>query len=300
MLTSVKTAALIVNPFSSRVSETGLRAVEEALAPFAQIETVQTSGRGHASELARELAERHEALLVFSGDGVFNEVLNGIKRPVPLGFIPGGRTNVLPRALGLPRNPVAAADRIGRALQEGRTKTISLGRANGRRFAFAAGVGADAELIRRIDERGRAHDGRLPGDIAVGWLLARQFAAHRGRYDPVLEIEGLGRAAFALVANGDTYTFAGPFPLRFAADARFELGLDVIAPVSLRTRTLPAVALRSLLGRTRGAGYLYGHDLDRIAVVCDRPLPLQVDGEDLGDVTEVQFECERGAAKVLL
>jgi diacylglycerol kinase family enzyme len=45
---------------------------------------------------------------------------------------------------------------------------------------------------------------------------------------------------------------------------------------------------------------LYAHDADRIEVVCDRPMPLQVDGEDLGDVTEVVFEAERGAVPVLV
>jgi diacylglycerol kinase family enzyme len=34
-------------------------------------------------------------------------------------------------------------------------------------------------------------------------------------------------------------------------------------------------------------------------VRCDRPLPLQVDGEDLGDVDEALFEAERGAVSVL-
>ena len=29
---------------------------------------------------------------------------------------------------------------------------------------------------------------------------------------------------------------------------------------------------------------LAGHDLDSFEVRCDRPLPLQADGEDLGDV----------------
>jgi diacylglycerol kinase family enzyme len=295
----VQTAALIVNPFSSRVTEARLEAVEEALAPFAAIETIRTDRRGHATELAREVANNHDAVLVFSGDGVFNEVVNGIEKRIPLGFIPGGRTNVLPRALGLPRTPVAAARRIGEALAAGRTRTISLGRVNGRRFAFAAGVGADAELIRAIDQRGRSRDGRLPGDVTVAWLLARQFAARRARYDPSLQIEGLGRAAFAMVANAEIYSYAGPLALRFAPQARFELGLDVIAPVRVRARALPSVVLRGLSGRTVAAGFLYGHDLDRIRIFCDRPLPLQVDGEDLGDVREAQFDCERGAAKVL-
>jgi diacylglycerol kinase family enzyme len=108
----VQTAALIVNPFSTRVSEARLEAVEEALAPYAEIETIRTDRKGHATELAREAANNHDAVLVFSGDGVFNEVVNGIEKKIPLGFIPGGRTNVLPRALGLPRTPVAAARRI--------------------------------------------------------------------------------------------------------------------------------------------------------------------------------------------
>jgi diacylglycerol kinase family enzyme len=249
--------------------------------------------------LAREAANNHDAVLVFSGDGVFNEVVNGIEKQVPLGFIPGGRTNVLPRALGLPRDPVAAARRIGEALAAGRTRTISLGRVNGRRFTFAAGVGADAELIRKIDRRGRAGDGRLPGDATVAWLLARQFASRRGRYEPALQIEGLGRAAFAFVANGDAYTYVGGRALRFAPEARFELGLDVVAPARVRARSLPTFVWRGLSGRVHAEGIIYGHDLDRITIFCDRPMPLQVDGEDLGDVREAHFEAERGAAKVL-
>ena len=44
---------------------------------------------------------------------------------------------------------------------------------------------------------------------------------------------------------------------------------------------------------------LYGHDLDRIELRCDVPLPLQVDGEDLGDVTEAVLESERDALTVI-
>ena len=54
----------------------------------------------------------------------------------------------------------------------------------------------------------------------------------------------------------------------------------------------------------RGSGYgetVYrGHDLDRIVVRCDRPLPLQADGEDLGDVDKAVFEARRDAISVLV
>ena len=42
------------------------------------------------------------------------------------------------------------------------------------------------------------------------------------------------------------------------------------------------------------------HDTDRIVVRCDAPMPLQLDGEDLGDVEEVVFEAERDAVAVLV
>jgi hypothetical protein len=35
-------------------------------------------------------------------------------------------------------------------------------------------------------------------------------------------------------------------------------------------------------------------------VACDRPQPLQVDGEDLGDVEHAVFEAEREAVTVLV
>jgi diacylglycerol kinase family enzyme len=40
--------------------------------------------------------------------------------------------------------------------------------------------------------------------------------------------------------------------------------------------------------------------VDRLEVVCDAPMPLEVDGEDLGDVERVVIEAERDAVTVLV
>ena len=176
---------------------------------------------------------------MFSGDGTYNEVINGLRADIPVGFIPGGGTSVLPRALGLPRDPARAAERIA----HGRPRRISLGRVNGRRFAFNAGIGFDAELVRRVDALGRRPDGKRPGDIAFAWTVVRTLAEHRLRYDPALEIEGLGRAAFVLVANCSPYTYAGNLGLRVVPDASFEGGLDIVAPVEVRARAIPRLAV---------------------------------------------------------
>jgi diacylglycerol kinase family enzyme len=280
---------LIVNPFASRVNDQVVRAVEDVLHPVA---TLRTEGPRHATELAG--TTEGDAIVVLGGDGAANEVLNGIARDVPVGVLPGGGTSVLARALGLPRDPIAAALRLA----AGRTRRISLGRVNGRRFGFAASVGLDAAAVRRVDALGRRGDGRRPGDIAFARAVLRAVPQFR---DPVLEVAGHGRAAFALAANVDPYTYVGPLALHVMPHARFELGLDVIGPRRLHLRRVPRYVRYVIGGRgqDRDAELVYGHDLDAIEIVCDRPLPLQADGEDLGDVERVVLEAERDAISVL-
>ncbi|MDP9256519.1 MAG: hypothetical protein M3Q31_08200 [Actinomycetota bacterium] len=293
----MKRSVLIVNPYASGVTDERLRRVREALPGEPDVRL--TEGRGHATELARAaVAAGVDAIYVFSGDGGFNEVLNGVNGTTPLGFVPGGGSSVLSRALGLPRDPVEAAIRIER----GELRRISLGRVNGRRFGFNAGIGFDAEIVRRVDALGRGPDGRRPGDLAFAWAVVRTVAARRARYDDVLELEGLGRAAFALIANCDPYTYAGRAALHVAPLARFELGLDVLAPRSVRARDLPRLVGYLVRGKGQAEAdrLVYAHDLDRLLIRCDIPLPLHVDGEDLGDVTEALVECERGAVTVLV
>jgi diacylglycerol kinase family enzyme len=294
----MKRAVLIVNPVASKVTDDAVAAVERTLMRSAYLRTVRTERPRHAVELARAAADA-DALIVFSGDGGFNEALNGVERDdLPLGFVPGGGTSVLPRALGLPRDPVEAAEQLADALEHDRTRQISTGRVNGRRFAFSAGIVLDAEAVRRIDERGRTTDGKRPGDLAFVGTFARMLLAQRGRFEPVLEIEGHGRAAFVLVANVNPYTFLKALAVQVAPDAMFEAGLDFLAPVSLTPRKLPPLLFALATGRpVRNA--LRGHDLDRIQVRCDRPLPLQADGEDLGDVEQAVFEAERRSISVL-
>jgi len=293
-------AVLVVNPFASRVTETKLAAVQAELARVTDLRVLLTERQGHAVELVAEASRSSDVVFVYSGDGGFNEALNGLAADIPIGFLPGGGTSVLSRALGLPADPIDAARRLVDAIAHERTRRITLGRVNGRRFAFSAGIGLDAEAVRRVDSLGRKEDGRRPGDIAFALAVLRSLASYRGHMEPQLEVKGFGRAAFALVANGSPYTYAKRVPLPIAPEAQFELGLDLVAPVRVRRRTLVPTALAILFGHAHNRGKtLYGHDLDRLEVVCDRPMALHADGEDLGDVSEATFEAERGAVSVL-
>jgi len=297
----VKRALLIVNPYSTQVTGPAIAAVENALRERVEVETSFTQYSGHATELAAAAAaDSVDAIVIFSGDGTYNEALNGADGALPIGFLPGGGTSVLPRALGLSRDPAEAARAVGAALAEGRLRRITLGTVNGRRFSFSAGIGFDAEAVRRLDELGRDAAGARPGDVAFGRMLVQMLLDRRGKWPPALEIEGVGRAAFVFVGNCDPYSFAGSVPLRVTPGARFEDGLAYAAPQRVRLRDVPRLAGAIMLGRRYAREVMTGVDLDRIVVRCDHPLPLQADGEDLGDVEYAVFQAHRDAVAVLV
>ena len=161
-------------------------------------------------------------------------------------------------------------------------------------------AGVIAEAVRRLDRLGRTEDGARPGDFSFAVMVARIVFEHRARFEPVLDIEGHGRAAFLLVGNGDPYSYAGPVGLRATPGARFEDGIAFAAPTRIQPLDVPRLFTALVRGSGFGPEVLMGYDLDRLEVRCDHPLPLQVDGEDLGDVESAVFEARRDALSCLV
>ena len=230
-----------------------------------------------------------DAVYVFGGDGTYNEVLNGIRSDVPLG-LPGGAGRAAARA-----RPAARPGKAALQVAQGRTRRIGLGRVNGRRFGFSAGIGFDAELVRRVDESSAA--GPTGGVPATGAFLRAALGALAGPRPLRASARARGprpSRALALVANCSLYTYAGAIELDLGPGASFDEGLAVVAPVRLRARNLPRLLLRGARGHgVKPGDALAARDLDRLVVRCDRPLALQVDGEDTGDVVEAVYEADR-------
>src|SRR5437867_10993022 len=121
---------LLVNPVARTVSRPTLAVIEKALSADFKLEVLETVERGHATEVARDAVfQGIDLVLVFSGDGTINEALNGLAcSETALGVLPGGATNILVRALGLPADPVEATGvLIGKAL-DGETRKLTLGK----------------------------------------------------------------------------------------------------------------------------------------------------------------------------
>ena len=94
-----------------------------------RVELAQTCWAGHATELARQAAERGQGLVVAAGgDGTIAEVAVGIEgTDARLGIIPLATANVLAHELGLP----FASEDIAAALGLGRTCGIWPGHMHG-------------------------------------------------------------------------------------------------------------------------------------------------------------------------
>ena len=90
-----------------------------------------------------------------------------------------------------------------------------------------------------------------------------------------------------------------PIGVRAPEAERRHRHADAVGPERIRPHTVPSLLRYVVTGKRPPSTIRTLHDADRIEARCDRPLPLQVDGEDLGDVTEAVFEAERGALRVL-
>ncbi|HEY2551437.1 MAG TPA: diacylglycerol kinase family protein [Streptosporangiaceae bacterium] len=309
-------ALLIVNPHATSTTRLRRDVIASALASAVDLEVVETRYRGHAASLAASAASDGRGLvLTFGGDGTVNEAVNGIMaaagpsagataRPV-MAALPGGNANVFTRSLGLPADPVDAAGQILQAIGEDRHRSIGLGLAGRRYFAFNAGLGLDAEVVRAVEGR-RAH-GRAVTPALYLRMAGRQFFQVTDRRHPALAFEYDGgrtcRAFVCIVSNTAPWTYLGERPVQASPLAGFELGLDVLALCSLGTvRTL--LTLRQMLS-VRGQGPPSGrrlvslHDRAALTVRSDRPIALQVDGEYVGEEERVTFRAVPDALRVI-
>jgi diacylglycerol kinase family enzyme len=289
--------ALVVNPDATRFAARRRDRVVRLLSARHKVDVYHTTHVGHATELARRaVADGVEAVVAMGGDGTVNEVVNGLPGPaVPLGLVGGGKTNVLARGLGLPDDVMKATTRLLELLESGERRRVSLGVAGGRRFTFSAGLGLDGAIVREVERRHRAK--QLYGDRAYVAAGLMTLLVGYDRDTPHLTLHAEGgpavRGFFALVGNGDPFTYLGPRPFRPTPQASFEGGLDVLVGQSMATTALARALTVMLSSRPRTAGiqgFPVRHDLDHFSLESDVPLAFQLDGEYLGDHTSVVFD----------
>ena len=298
-------ALLIVNPVARTVSKPTLAVIEKALSADFKLEVTETKERGHASEIAAQAVDDGvELVVVFSGDGTINEVVNALAgTDTALGVLPGGATNILVRALGLPTDPVEATGvLIGKALDDDAFR-LHLGRADGRYFAANCGAGVDAAAMQRMDAKfpdTKAEFDRV-AFRSVAWELLVGYAGKRPDLHVVVDDAEPVAALSVMVGRTDPYTYYKERGLRMTPQASLDSGLDVLSVRKLARRSIPRIAWQ-VFGSARhvhGRDIDYVHDASRVVVTAEEPFPVQVDGDSLGDHRRLDIELAREALWVV-
>ncbi|MBZ5505032.1 MAG: hypothetical protein LAO78_06055 [Acidobacteriia bacterium] len=193
-------AFLIYNPASGRKRQQRAqdiaRVVEIFRAAGVQVETCATTHAGSATQQVQEAAAAggFDTVVACGGDGTANEALNGLMRAssirtsadVALGLVPLGSGNLLASDLGLPSDPMAAAQKLltyrPREFWPGLVCSQGKDGPQKRYFLVAAGVGSDAELMYRTAVKAKERWGRN-----AYFLEMAKMALHGGY--PMFQVE---------------------------------------------------------------------------------------------------------------
>jgi len=290
---------VIVNPYASTVSDRLKNLVVYALQGRYEVDAIDTQAKAHATELCREAAhEGYDVVAAFGGDGTINEAANGLAgSDTPLTALPGGSTNVFCRSLGVPNDVVDATEHLLGMADRFEPSRVDLGVAGDRVFTFAAGVGLDASVVERVD-RHPTMKARAGEWFFTGTALATFGQKYLIR-PPRVVVEADGRrieGVTVIVQNSDPYTYFSSHPIRVCIGAGNRNGSLSAAVLKRATPfEVPTILARIFVGgpdsvsKHKQVEALQGLRELRITSKNDRPFPLQLDGDHIGDFTEIEL-----------
>ncbi len=224
--------------------------------------------------------EGFTTIVAAGGDGTINEVMNGIMsaggEDVTLGILPVGTMNVFAVELGIPVNALEKAWRI---IMNGEVRRLDLPicSAEGveRCFVQLAGVGLDAEVVRRTTRESKKALGPL------SYLLS--LAQVAGQKPPPITLkceEGRVRTgSFVLLGNGRFY--GGPFTM-FRQGSPMDGLLDVLVFQSQSPWDLLRYMHAILTGQHTDLKDVEYFQTSSLALSSAEPVPYELDGEMVG------------------
>lgn len=277
---------VIFNPIAGRGARAKLRRAIAALERLGVDVTLrETEAPGDAEAFARAAGGgAFDGMVIAGGDGTLNEAVNGLEDArLPIAVFPFGTENVLAREIGLPRNPVRAAE----IAAHGPARPISVGevvfrdRAAARRFLLMTGVGFDAEVVSGLDLGLK----RWAGKLAFVWSILLRLWRYRA-VEYAVAVESAGGSARHIAASA------------IASKARFYAGPFVLAPAAGLTHRSFELALLKKPGRgaaltcllALAGGFIHRLRQVEITTVTSATFsdpvgaPVQIDGDPLGQL----------------
>jgi diacylglycerol kinase family enzyme len=299
---------IIVNPYATTVSPELRHRVVSALHARYDVDAVDTERQGHATELCRQAArDGYDVVVAFGGDGTANESANGlIGSATALSCLPGGSANVFCKMLGIPSDLIRATEHLLGLAEDWQPRRVDLASVNGRHFTFSSGLGLDASVVQRVDHSPRLK--RRFGPWFFAWAAVSSFLARYLVNPPRMRVAVADQSlegVTAIVQNGRPFTFFHDRPIEIAEGVSLTSGtLAGCVLRKARPHDLPLIALRACFTRAHVVRYRQVApfaDVSEVVVssLDGRALPLQVDGDYLGEVTEARYGISPGALLIV-
>jgi YegS/Rv2252/BmrU family lipid kinase len=272
--TPPRRVAVVFNPATGGGEATARRRdTEEALAGAGlDVLWLETTERDPGVGLTRRaVAEGVDLVMAQGGDGTVMACVTGLAgTEVPLAVLPGGTGNLLAANFDIPSDLDGAVE----VALHGERRRLDVAAMGDDRFVVMGGIGFDAAMLRDADPRLKERLGAVAYVISGLGHLRRPATRFELRLDDRPPVRRVGQG----VLVGNLGRLQGGLPIM--PDARPDDGLLDVAV--LRTGRLTdwlRLALRVLLRRRRKDPDLEVFRARRVEVGCDRPQPVERDGE---------------------
>ena len=246
-------------------------------------------------------------MVALGGDGTVNEAANGLLgSSTPLSCLPGGSANVFAKLLGIPGDLLDATEHLLGLADDWRQRSVDLGVVNGRCFTFNSGLGLDAMVVEQVDSN--PHLKARLGPYYYSWVAVSTFLRRYLRRPPRLRVQAGDRTldgVIAVIQNGATFTYFQDRPIDIAEEVELDSGA-LAGGVMHRAGVLSmlSIAWRAFSRRARVTGHRQVTPLGQVRELTVRTadgrlLPLQADGDFLGEVSEARYSILPDALNVV-
>lgn len=289
---------VVLNPVAGTSAPADVRQTLETLFTEhgRQCSVYETSGDDDAlaAEMAQVRQDGYDLVVAAGGDGTVSLVAsNLVGSDIPLGVLPVGTANVLALELGIPQTLEQAAALL---VEDHQVRELDVMRLGERHFILQIGIGLDSLMIKDTSRQAKRLFGRL---AYMTTLLGKLFGYRSQRFTMLVDGKRMRpRAWQVLVANAGTL---GAPPFRWGPDIHPTDGELDLCIFNVRTpMDYARILWRFVTGRHKhGPNISYVRVRNQAIITTDRPLPVQADGEIIGETPVQVAVVPRGIAVIV-
>ncbi len=239
-----------------------------------EFKMVETKRPEHAIELTQEISLKEDCtgIVAVGGDGTFSEVLNGIKKDVPLGFISSGSGNDFLRTFA----PERDFEQQFNCIIKGSTKKIDYIQINEKRSLNVAGTGFDVDIL-LLERKLRKF---LSGSFCYYTaLIITLFTLKFRKFNIIIDDETKISEDCLIMSLANGKYFGGGMPI--SLDSRLDDGImDLILVTKLPFYHIPGILIKFMKGKLQEEKrYVKTYRAKKVECSVTPEVQMQTDGE---------------------